>query len=99
LPGGAPWFHPELGLGLGAAVVSVEGKADPPFRGNASVLAGFVAHTHVGLGFAVTPRVWIRVDGYVGVLLPQPRVTFTGTTVATWGLPWGTGSLGIELWF
>jgi hypothetical protein len=99
LPGGAHWFHPELGLGLGLAVLHIQGKALAPARSNGSVLASFASHAHVGFGFAVVPRVWIRVDGYLGVLLPQPRVTFTGESVATWGLPWGTGSLGIELWF
>jgi hypothetical protein len=99
LPGGAPWFHPELGLGVGVAVINIEGIANGPERSNASVLAGFVAHSHLGLGFAVAARVWIRVDGYLGVLQPQPEVTFSGETVARWGLPWGTGSLGIELWF
>ncbi len=99
LPGGVHWFHPELGLGLGIALANVEGIARPPNRSNSSVLAGFVSHAHLGFGFAVTPRVWIRLDGYLGVLLPQPNVTFSGASVATWGLPWGTGSLGIELWF
>lgn len=99
LPGGATWFHPDLGLGLGLSITSIEGRANDPYRSNAKVVPGFVAHTHLGLGFAATPRVWFRVDGYVGVMTPQPRITFAGEDVATWGLPWGTGSLGIELWF
>ncbi|MFV8752493.1 hypothetical protein ACNOYE_18255 [Nannocystaceae bacterium ST9] len=99
LPGGAAWFHPELGVGVGLAVVSVEGSAEAPYRSNAKVVAGFAAHGHVGFGFAATPRVWIRLDGYLGVVTPQPLVTFGNEEVARWGLPWGTGSLGIELWF
>jgi hypothetical protein len=98
LPGGAPWFHPELGLGVGAAVVGYVGDADEGLRGETLVIPGFAGHSHVGLGFVVRPRVWIRLDGYVGVLLPQPQVKALGETVGTWGAPFGTGSLGLEIW-
>lgn len=99
LPGGASWFHPELGLGLGLSITNIAGAAVAPYRSNAKTVPGFVGHAHLGFGFAVTPRVWIRLDGYLGVMTPAPRVTFAGEAVASWGLPWGTGSLGVELWF
>lgn len=98
LPGGARWFHPELGLGLGAAITGIDGAANPPFRSNASVLAGFASHAHAGLGFQLAPRVWARLDGYVGVILPQPVVVFVDQVVAGYGLPFATGSLGLEIW-
>ncbi|KIG15501.1 hypothetical protein DB30_05524 [Enhygromyxa salina] len=98
LPGGAPWFHPELGLGLGAAITGIDGAANPPFRSNTSVLAGFASHVHLGLGFALTPRLWARLDGYVGAVLPQPTVVFVDEVVAGYGLPFATGSLGLEIW-
>jgi hypothetical protein len=99
LPGGASWFHPELGLGLGLSITNIAGEAVAPYRSTSNTLAGFVSHAHLGLGFAVSPRVWLRLDGYLGVMTPQPRVTFAGEGVARWGLPWGAGSLGVELWF
>jgi hypothetical protein len=98
LPGGARWFHPELGLGLGAAITGIDGAANPPFRSNAAVLAGFASHAHLGFGFELTPRLWARLDGYVGMILPQPVVVFVDEIVAGYGLPFATGSLGLEIW-
>lgn len=99
LPGGAKWFHPELGLGLGGAVVGFEGNASGGLRSATEVLGGFTGYGHVGFGFAVVPRLWIRVDGYLGVLQPRPEVKSSLNEVeATWGAPFGTGTLGLEIW-
>ncbi|PRQ05015.1 hypothetical protein ENSA7_49480 [Enhygromyxa salina] len=98
LPGGASWFHPELGLGLGAAITGIVGAATPPLRSNTTVLAGFASHAHLGLGFELTPRLWARLDSYVGVILPQPTIVFVDEVVAGYGLPFATGSLGLEFW-
>jgi len=100
LPGGAKWFHPELGLGLGGALTGFEGNAREGLRGTTQLVGGFSAHGHVGFGFAVIPRLWIRVDGYLGVLLPRPEVKSAAgdVTEATWGAPFGTGTLGLEIW-
>jgi hypothetical protein len=99
LPGGAKWFHPELGLGLGGAVVGFEGIAQEGLRSDTDIVGGFASHVHLGLGFAVIPRLWIRLDGYVGALLPRPNVKSTANvTEATWGTPYATGSLGLEIW-
>lgn len=99
LPGGAPWFHPELGLGLGAALTVIQGEPNPGGRSRNPVLPGFTAHAHLGLGFELSQRFWFRVDGYVGIVQPQPRVLFIDEVVAVWGLPFGTGSIGLEVWF
>jgi hypothetical protein len=99
LPGGAPWFHPELGLGLGAALTVIQGEPAPGGRAQSPVLPGFTAHAHLGLGFQLSQRFWFRVDGYVGIVQPQPRVLFIDEVVAVWGLPFGTGSIGLEVWF
>ncbi|PRP97484.1 hypothetical protein ENSA5_33770 [Enhygromyxa salina] len=98
LPGGAPWFHPELGLGLGAAVTGIVGEASEGLRSNTTALGSFAAHTHVGLGFEIVPRLWVRADGYVGILQPQPRVIFIDEVVARLGMPFASGSLGVEIW-
>lgn len=99
LPGGAKWFHPELGLGLGGAVVGFEGNAREGLRSDTQVLGGFTSYGHLGLGFSVVPRLWIRLDGYLGVLLPRPELKSTlNETEATWGAPFGTGTLGLEIW-
>lgn len=99
LPGGAPWFHPELGLGLGAALTVIQGQPAPGGRAKNPVLPGFAAHAHLGLGFELSQRFWLRVDGYVGIVQPQPRVLFVNEVVAVWGLPFATGSIGLEVWF
>jgi hypothetical protein len=104
LPGGAPWFHPELGLGLGGALTVIQGQPSPGSIPRSPVLPGFAAHAHLGLGFQLSPRFWFRVDGYVGIVQPQPRVVFIDSAnvehvVAEWGLPFGAGSLGFEVWF
>lgn len=102
LPGGAPWFHPELGLGLGLALTIYQ-AADEDFDGE-GVLPGFVAHTHLGLGFELTRRVWLRADGYFGLVQPQPRIRLRNevgaeVVVARWGLPFGAGAIALEVWF
>lgn len=95
----AKWFHSELGLGLGGALVGFEGTAREGLRSTTSVVGGFAGHAHLGLGFAVIPRLWIRLDGYVGVLVPKPQVKSPSDVVeATWGTPFGTGALGLEIW-
>jgi hypothetical protein len=99
LPGGAPWFHPELGLGIGAALTVIQGQAAPGSTDANPVLPGFATHAHVGLGFELSRRFWFRIDGYAGIVQPQPRVLFGNEVVAKWGLPFATGSLGVEVWF
>ncbi len=98
LPGGAKWFHPELGLGLGAAVTGFEGTAREGLRSSKQLVGGFAGYSHLGFGFAVAPRLWIRLDGYLGVIQPQPKVySPAGDFDATWGAPFGTGSFGLEI--
>jgi hypothetical protein len=104
LPGGAPWFHPDLGLGLGAALMVIQGQPSPGSEARSPVLPGAAGHTHVGLGFELSPRFWFRIDGYVGIVQPQPRVVFVDPSgvnqvVAVWGVPFATGSIGFEAWF
>jgi hypothetical protein len=104
LPGGAPWFHPDLGLGLGAALMVIQGQPSPGSEARSPVLPGAAGHTHVGFGFELSPRFWFRIDGYVGIVQPQPRVVFVDSSnvkhvVASWGMPFATGSIGFEAWF
>jgi hypothetical protein len=99
LPGGATWFHPELGLGLGGALVVSQGLANSTFVSSDAILGGFAGYGHLGLAFELSPRVWLRLDGYLGIVQPQPRIFFVDELVAQWGLPFGSGSLGVELWF
>jgi hypothetical protein len=99
LPGGAPWFHPELGLGLGLALTVIQGQPNAGSSAASPVLPGFATHAHVGLGFELSRRVWFRIDGYVGIVQPQPQVVFVDEVVAKWGLPFATGSIGVEVWF
>lgn len=99
LPGGAPWFHPELGLGLGAALTVIQGEPAPGGRAKNPVLPGFTANAHLGLGFELSQRFWFRIDGYAGIVQPQPRVLFVDQVVAVWGLPFAAGSIGLEVWF
>jgi hypothetical protein len=99
LPNKVKWLHPELGLGLGGAVVGFEGIAREGLRSTTQIVGGFAGYAHAGFGFAVVPRLWIRLDGYVGTVQPQALVKSADQTVqATWGLPFATGSLGLEIW-
>lgn len=100
VPTGVPWFHPVFGLGVGGAVIGIVGEAaeDSGVRSNRAVLGSFIAHGHTGFGFAVSNRVWLRLDGYLGIAQPRARVLFVDDVVASWGLPWGGGSLGVEIW-
>lgn len=104
LPGGAPWFHPELGLGLGVALTIYQGQALDQNDDGQGLLPGFVAHAHLGLGFELNRRLWLRADGYFGLVQPQPRITVRDEAgvervVARWGLPFGAGAIALEVWF
>ena len=101
----ALWFRPALGLGLGGAVTGVAGQPvdgmseEGGITPRAPVLGGFVADGHLDLGFALHPRVWLHLDGHLGILQPAPRVfIFSDEPVANFGLPWAVGALAIELW-
>ena len=97
----APWFHPSLGLGLGAAILSVRGEVVLEETDQAEpvkdVVAGFAANAHVDLGFAVHPRVWLRAGTHLGILQPAFRINILESK-PTYGLPFFMGTVGIEFW-
>lgn len=95
----AAWLRPALGLGLGGAVTAIIGDpVDENVTRRTPILGGFVVGGHLDLGFAIQPRLWLHLDGNISVVQPAPRVLLVDQFVATFGLPWLSGGIALELW-
>ena len=103
----APWFRPALGLGIGAALTGIVGDpVDDTATRKTPVLGGLALDTHVDLSFVVHPRVWLHVESNLAIIQPAPRMTIgeeidgqtVETPIATFGLPWTSATLSVELW-
>lgn len=94
-----PWFRPALGLGLGAALTAIVGESDTTgVTRRTPVLAGLAIDGHLDLGFAVHPRLWLHLGGRVSLVQPAPRVQFLDEIAASFGLPWISSTVALELW-
>jgi hypothetical protein len=91
--------QPEVATAVGLAIIRTDGVAVPPARGTTDHIVTASLRLQAGLAVAVHPRMRLRIDGSVGVLLPRPSVVFVDREVAVWGQPYGIGSLGVEVLF
>jgi hypothetical protein len=90
-------FQPDIGVGAGAVVLGTYGRADAPLQSSSDLVVAATLAGGMGLSVWLHARVRLRVDGFVGVALPRPGVRFAGAEVATWGRPFGGGTLGVEI--
>jgi hypothetical protein len=95
--GGRGWFQADVGLGLGFAVVTMEGTARVPFLSNEETLTVFAGHAVLGL--ELRPLAWlgVRLDTAVGMAIPEVGVVFADRRVARWGRPLVSTSLALTV--
>ena len=94
-----PWFRPALGLGLGLALTAIVGESDTTgVTRRTPILAGLAVDGHLDLGFAVHPRLWLHLGGRASLIQPAPRVQFIEEIAASFGLPWISSTVALELW-
>ncbi|MBX3250210.1 MAG: hypothetical protein KF901_23730 [Myxococcales bacterium] len=80
---------PDLGLSAGALIATMRGEASDPFIGRRDAVVVFVTTLVAGLELALGPRIGLRVDGGLGVTLPEVGVILGTSRTATWGRPLG----------
>jgi hypothetical protein len=89
--------QPSAGIAVGAAFVGMRGVAPPPFEGRRDHVVSALFEADVAIAIAVQRRLRIWCDAGIAVAVPRAGVRFVGRRVAAWGLPVGTGALGLQV--
>lgn len=106
-PARAPYFHPDVGVGVGGLLTLSRSVFDDAGQTVDQTSGAFATYGHLGLGFAVTPRLSVHLNGYAGIVAPYLNIqleilqddgTSTIETLTQWGPFWAGTSLGIEIW-
>ena len=84
------------GLGAGASFSSMSGRATSGYQGTDDTVNAFAAllrnSFHVNLG----KQLRLRTAVLLGLTFPEVRVAFGDREVASWGRPFGVGSIALE---
>lgn len=90
----ALWFiepgkHWQLSMagGIGVVRLGIEGQAAPPRAGKSDPLVLALPFARISLSGALSARLALGLEGFVGVAMPEPVVRFDGRPVADWGRP------------
>ena len=92
---GKPWQLSAAG-GVAVARLGIEGQAAPPRAGNSDPLLVALPFGRLSLTRALSARLALGVDAFVGVAIPQPIVRFDGRPVADWGRPMTALALSLD---
>ncbi len=88
----------ELGVGGGAALCQMRGFPSSPLdEGRTQSIWSGVAMADTSFAWRATRWLRIRIAVLAGLAAPRPAVRFEGESVATWGRPFASGTLGVEL--
>jgi hypothetical protein len=93
---GSAWA-PAAGAGIALIWLHLDGVPAAGYAGSSADLVTFAAFGRFGLGYAVHPRLRIRVDALGGMVNARPVVQFGDRVAATWGTPFVMPTLGLEL--
>ena len=86
-----------LGIQAGPAFTGMIGEASPPYRARRDLVTSALLELDAALTIAMHPRLRLWVDAAIGVAIPRVGVRIAGERVATWGLPVGTGVVGLAV--
>ena len=92
-----PKWRGHAGVGVGAVWAHMEGTASQAFVGRGDDVLAALSYLHGGASYRLGSNVRLFGDLTFGVATPRPVVVFGERTVAAWGQPVGTASLGLEL--
>jgi hypothetical protein len=84
------------GLGAGASVTRMSGRAESGFRGADDSVTAFSPLARTSFHLDIGPRLRFRTALTGGFTLPEVRVAFATRAVATWGRPFVLASLALE---
>jgi hypothetical protein len=88
----------DVGLGAGAAVVTMSGSARSPLlTGKQSSVATAVGLGVLGLGVRALPFLAFRLDLTTGIAARRPVVRFAEQDVAAWGPVFAAATAGVEV--
>jgi hypothetical protein len=102
--GRASWVvHPDVGLGVGAMLLHLDGNANSPFDPASADVWMTAVLARGGLAVKIAGPLRLRADVSLGAALPQGTVVFppvgngTAVQVATWGPFMFAGGAGLEV--
>lgn len=87
----------DAGLGAGAALLFFSGDAAPPLAGSSGARAAALAYAHLAAGYALAPRVGLRLDVLAALVRPEPVLRIAGVEVGSFGAPLVSVGLGVEV--
>jgi hypothetical protein len=85
------------GVGAGAAVSTMSGRASSGFESAAETVLVFTPLARTSFHAGVTPWLRLRAGVAVGATLPTVRVAFGSREVARWGGPFVISSVAVEV--
>jgi hypothetical protein len=98
LPLGNPDWVWDIGGGIAGLALQTKGTpASTAYVQEENVGVAVAPLLRSGLGYAFTRRLRLRLGACLGVSVPRFVVVHAGTTAATWGLPFASAELALEV--
>jgi hypothetical protein len=91
-----PFGGVRTGLGAGASVTSMSGRAASGFEGADDTVVAFTPLARTSFHVDIGPRLRLRTALTGGFTLPEIHVAFGEREVASWGHPFGLASVALE---
>ncbi len=90
-------FNAQLGVGVAAAWLNLDGTTVPPNIGRAANLVTALPYLRARAHYRTSPATRLVLDTRVGVAWPRPVIRFAGREVASWGRPMGMLGLRFDI--
>lgn len=90
-------WRPSLGLGVGVLISWVRGLGAERYLAQTDQAVTGDLAVSAQLAIILTRNLWLRLGVVSGVSLPSVIVEFGSESVATFGLPYFSGSIGLEI--
>ncbi len=90
-------WRPSLGAGAGTFLVWSRGHGSPELNPRSEFAAVADVAATAQLALVLTRTLWLRLAAVVGVALPHINIRYGDDVVATFGRPYISGSLGLEV--
>jgi hypothetical protein len=91
-----PFGGVRTGLGAGASVTNMSGRAASGFEGADDTVVAFTPLARTSFHVDIGPRLRLRTALAGGFTVPEVKVAFGEREVASWGRPFGLASVALE---